>query len=225
MKKGIFLLGLVITLISCQSNPSVQNAGAGDAQNASIAAGAEYSLNTATSTLNWKGTKPGGEHTGTASVTEGKLSAENGKLTAGTFTIDLNSIVNTDLTDAEMNGKLVGHLKSADFFDVAQFPTAKFELVSVSELSATTPASADAVQATHQVTGNLIMKGVTKSISFPAQVVISENSINALTAPFAIDRTQWGVNYGSKSLFAELKDNFIHDEMIISLNLSFNKVQ
>jgi len=224
MKKSIFLIGLVVALVSCQSKPSAESAGAGDAQNAALASGAEFSVNTAASTLNWKGSKPGGEHVGTVSVTEGKLSAENGKLVAGSFTIDLNTIVCADLTDAEMNGKLVGHLKSADFFDVAQFPTAKFELVSASELPAGTPASADGIQATHQVTGNLIMKGITKSISFPAQVSVGESEIKAVSAPFAIDRTQWSVNYGSKSLFAELKDNFINDEMIISLNLSFGKI-
>jgi len=224
MKKSIFLIGLVITLVSCQSRPSAENAGAGDSQTAAVASGAEYAVNTATSVLNWKGQKPGGEHTGTVSVSEGKVSAENGKIVSGSFTIDLNTIVDTDITDADMNGKLVGHLKSADFFDVAQFPSAKFELVSVAELPDGSAASTDSIVASHQVTGNLVMKGVSKSISFPAQISVNETGITAITAPFSIDRTQWGVNYGSKSIFAELKDKFINDEMIISLNLSFNKI-
>ncbi len=224
MKKSIFLVGLVITLISCQSRPSAESAGAGDAQKVATAAGSEYNLNTTTSVLNWKGQKPDGEHIGTVSITDGKLYAEYGKLVSGTFTIDLNSIIDTDLTDADMNGKLVGHLKSADFFDVAQFPSAKFELVSVAEIPVGTATSTEGIVANHQITGNLVMKGVSKSISFPAQITISEGSITAVTAPFAIDRTQWGVNYGSKSIFAELKDKFINDEMIISLNLSFSKI-
>jgi polyisoprenoid-binding protein YceI len=224
MKRSIFLIGLVIAFVSCKSKPSAESAGAGDAQNVAVASGTEYTLNASSSSLNWKGLKPGGEHTGVVSISEGKINAENGTIVSGTFTIDLNSITNTDLTDAGMNGKLVGHLKSPDFFDVAQFPTAKFELVSVSNIAATTPAVADSVQATHQVTGNLIMKGVTRSISFPAQIDVSESTIKAVTAPFAIDRTQWGVNYGSKSIFAELKDKFINDEMIITLNLSFSKI-
>jgi polyisoprenoid-binding protein YceI len=223
MKKSIFLIGLVITLVSCNTKPAAENAGAGEAQSAAVATGTEFALNTATSTLGWKGQKPGGEHFGVVSITEGKLTAEGGKLVSGAFTIDLNSITDTDLTDAGMNGKLVGHLKSPDFFDVAQFPTAKFELVSVAELPAGTSA-VEGVAVSHQITGNLTMKGVSKSISFPAQVVVSESAITAVTAPFAINRTEWGVNYGSKSIFAELKDKFINDEMIITLNLSFSKI-
>ncbi len=225
MKKSLFLIGLVVALVSCQSKPSAESAGAGDAQNAAVGGSSEFSLNTTSSILNWKGSKPGGTHNGTVSIIEGKLGTESGKVVSGTFTIDLNTILNADLTDAEMNGKLVGHLKSADFFDVAQFPTAKFELVSVEELPASTPASADDFKASHQITGNLIMKGITKSISFPARIEVTGSVIKAVSSPFAINRTQWNVNYGSKSIFAELKDNFINDEMIISLDLTFDKVQ
>jgi len=224
MKKSIFLIGLVITLVSCQSKPSADNAGAGDAQNAALAGGSEFNLNAASSTVNWKGTKPGGVHVGTVAVNDGKLGAEDGKVVSGSFTIDLNSIVCEDLTDAEMNGKLVGHLKSADFFDVAKYPTAKFEIVAVEEMPAAA-VEGETVKATHKITGNLIMKEVTKSISFPAQVTVSGTEIKAVSAPFALNRTEWGVNYGSKSIFAELKDNFIHDEMIISLDLAFSKAQ
>lgn len=221
MKRTIILLGFVLTIASCQSKPSAENAGAGDAQSAAVAGSSEYSLN-ASSVVNWKGSKPGGEHVGTVNVTEGKVGTEKGKVVSGNFTIDLNTIICNDLTDADMNGKLVGHLKSPDFFDVAKYPAAKFEIVSISELAAS---SAGGFQATHQVTGNLTMKDVTKSISFPAQIVVSDNLIKAESAPFALNRTEWGVNYGSKSIFAELKDNFIHDEMVITLNLSFGKVQ
>jgi len=223
MNKSLFLIVLVIALISCKSKPSAENAGAGDAQNVAVALGTEFTLNTDYSSLHWKGTKPGGEHTGIVSITDGRINSKNGKIVSGSFTIDLNTITDMDLTDEGMNAKLVGHLKSPDFFDVAQFPTAKFEIVSVTEISAANPSPPDVVQATHQVTGNLIIKGISKSISFPSQIEVNESTIKAITSPFAIDRTQWGVNYGSKSIFAELKDKFINDEMIITLNVSFNK--
>lgn len=223
MKKSIFLISLVIILVSCKSKPSTENVNAGDARNVAVATGTEYVLDPSASTLNWKGTKPGGEHYGNVAISEGVLISEDDKVVSGTFTIDLSSITNLDLTDTEMNGKLVGHLKSPDFFDVAQFPTAKFEITSVVEIPANNSASGDKVQLNHQVTGNLVMKGVSKSISFPANIKVTGSTISAVTEPFAIDRTQWGVNYGSKSIFAELKDKFISDEMIITLNLRFNK--
>jgi len=221
MKKSIFLIGFVLALVSCNSKPSADSAGAGEAQSVAVAAGNEYAIDTVSSTLNWTGAKPGGEHTGVVSISQGILNAENGKVTSGSFTIDLNSITNMDITDAGMNAKLIGHLKSPDFFDVAQFPTASFELVSVTELPAST--GTESVKANFQVTGNLIIKGITKSISFPAQIEVTDAAIKAVSSPFAINRTEWGVNYGSKSIFAELKDKFINDEMIIAFNLSFNK--
>jgi polyisoprenoid-binding protein YceI len=215
MKKNIFIIGIVITLISCNSKPSGEKTSAGDAQAVSQAAGVEYVLNTDSAYINWTGSKPGKDHFGVVSVTEGKVNVSEDKIVSGSFTIDLNTITDKDLEDAEWSGKLVGHLKSPDFFDVAQFPTAKFEIVSVTE-----KASADSVL----ITGNLTMKGISKSVSFPAFVKIDDSQISASSSTFAIDRTQWGVNYGSKSIFAELKDKFINDEVKLSLNLSFKKV-
>jgi polyisoprenoid-binding protein YceI len=43
----------------------------------------------------------------------------------------MNSIVDTDIADAGMNGKLVGHLKSDDFFSVVAFPTAELVITKV----------------------------------------------------------------------------------------------
>jgi polyisoprenoid-binding protein YceI len=223
MKKSIFFISLVIAFASCKTKPSAENAGAGDAQNVAVSSGTEFALNADSSTLNWKGSKPGGEHRGTVIISEGSLKTENGKVVSGSFTISLNTIKDLDLTDEGMNGKLVGHLKSPDFFDVAQFPTAKFELVSVGGQIAADTTASGVVIAIHQVTGNLTMKGITKSISFPAVLTVQESSVSVVAEPFGIDRTQWGVNYGSKSIFAELKDKFINDEIVISMNLSFSK--
>jgi polyisoprenoid-binding protein YceI len=223
MKKSIFLVGLVISLVSCNSKPSAESAGAGEAKVASVASGSLFKLDSASSTLTWKGFKPGGEHTGVVSVSEGTINIENNNIVSGSFIIDLNTINDLDQTDPNMNAKLVGHLKSPDFFDVAKFPTASFEIVSVSEIAEGAAPAEGAIKTTHQVTGNLTMKGITKSISFPAEIVKTESSVKAITPPFSINRTEWGVNYGSKSIFAELKDKFINDEIVIVLNLSFSK--
>ena len=75
------------------------------------------------STVKWTGKKVAGEHTGTIAVKEGNLNVEKGKITGGKIVIDMQSITNTDLTDAGWNAKLIGHLKSDDFFSVATFPT------------------------------------------------------------------------------------------------------
>ena len=74
------------------------------------------------SVVNWTGKKVTGEHHGTIAVKEGDLEEMNGKVTGGKIVMDMPSIANLDLTDAGMNAKLIGHLKSDDFFGVQTFP-------------------------------------------------------------------------------------------------------
>ena len=83
-------------------------------------------VNTAKSELTWVGKKVTGEHTGKISLKEGTITLDGAKLTGGKFVADLTSITCTDLTDKEYNGKLIGHLKSDDFFGVEKHPTATF---------------------------------------------------------------------------------------------------
>ena len=223
MKNLMYLLLVAGVLFSCTPRTDAEKVRAGDAKKAAEALGQEYALVTDASTLRWRGSKPGGEHYGTVNITEGSISLKGDLITAGDFTIDLNTIVCEDLTNPGSNARLVGHLKSQDFFYVEQYPLAKFEIVSVTRLQNSPQAEQGKVSPTHELTGNLTMRGVTKSITFPARIEISDDKVNAATNPFAIDRTQWGVNYNSKSVFAELRDNFIEDNMILSLEVEFRK--
>jgi len=159
----------------------------------------------------WKGSKPGGEHNGIIRIKEGgKYLVNDGELVGGEFVIDMSSIVNLDLADAAMNAKLVNHLKSADFFNVDSFPEAKFVIASVEPLDAVPGFS-------HTIKGNLTMKGITKGISFNAKVSVVDGNVTATSEEFVIDRTQWNVNYGSKSIFKELTDKFINDEFSLKI--------
>lgn len=173
-------------------------------------------VNTTDSKVNWIGKKVGGEHNGYVKLSGGEITVDKNEITGGTFTIDLNSIVVLDLKDEGMNGKLVGHLKSADFFDAAKYPTAKFVITKVARAKA--PA-AGAAKATHTLEGDLTIKGITKKISFDASINLLNGKITASTSPFTLNRTHWGVNYQSKSVFAELKDQFIYDDMTLSIEL------
>ena len=157
--------------------------------------------------------KPTGEHTGTISLSEGAFSIADGTLVGGSFTIDMNSIVNTDIpADSEYNAKLVGHLKSADFFEVEKFPTSKFEITEVKEH-----------EGKLHVTGNLSIKEDTKSITIPA-VLSNEEGVVVLTSDtFTIDRTDFNVRYGSKKFFDDLKDKFINDEFEMSFVVKTSK--
>lgn len=186
---------------------------------AQTASGKKLTVNTTDSKVSWLGKKPTGEHTGYVKLTGGEVIIDKNELTGGSFTIDFNSIVNLDLKDEGMNNRLVGHLKSADFFDVAKYPTGRFAITKVTKVSG--PA-AGAAKATHRIEGDLTMKGITKKISFDASINLLNGKLVASTPTFTIDRTQWGVNYQSKSIFAELKDQFIYDDMTLSVELVSN---
>lgn len=113
--------------------------------------------------------------------------------------------------DDEMNGKLKGHLESPDFFDVVNNPTSSFKIVSVDQTEGVV------------ITGDLTIKGITQSISFPAEVAATEAGVVMKGAPFTIDRTKFGIEYKSKSIFDNLKDKFIDDEVEISFELNAAK--
>jgi len=210
--KATFPLLAITLLISC-AGPQGEKAQTGDANAVTVTTGdVTLKVDNAASTIAWTGTKPTGQHHGKISISDGSLMLTDGKLIGGKFVIDMNSIVDHDLNDAGDNAKLVGHLKSPDFFDVSQFPIATFEITSVSE-------AAGADGSTHSITGNLTMKDVTRSVTLPATVKIEGNAVVASTPEFLIDRTQWNVQYGSKSIFDNLKDKFINDEIGLKIDL------
>ena len=171
-------------------------------------------VDTAGSKLDWTGSKVTGKHNGAVSLKEGSLDVEKGTLKAGHFVIDLNTITNVDLTDAATNAKLLGHLKSEDFFDVAKFPTAEFKVTKVEALK-----GAKAGGPTHTITGDLTLKGVTKPVSFPATVTVGKDSTEAV-ATIKVDRTLFGLKYGSGKFFQGLGDKMISDEFALDVKLT-----
>lgn len=210
------MLFLGIFLASCggPDGTKVASEDAQDVQGTTVASAA-YTVDLAASSITWTGTKLGGAHTGNLSLSNGKIAVAEGKIVGGKFTIDMSSLTNTDL-DAEQGGNLVGHLKSADFFDVANFGTAEFQIASAQ------PTDEEGI--THQITGNLTLKGETRSITIPANVELSEDKLTATTPDFVIDRTEWGVVYGSSGSFADLaKDKVINDDVGLKLNLVANQ--
>ena len=166
---------------------------------------AEYAIDVATTTIVWKGAKVGGEHTGNISVKEGGFTFEDGQLTGGSFVIDMNSITCTDL-DAEYGGKLVGHLKSDDFFGVATYPTSTVVIKSVVPQG----------PGLYKVVADLTIKQTTKEIKFPATVDVKNGTVTA-TADITVDRSEFDVRYGSGSFFDDLGDKVIYDDFNLAV--------
>ncbi|NOQ25898.1 MAG: YceI family protein [Bacteroidales bacterium] len=164
----------------------------------------EFSVNTSKSELKWTGKKVTGEHWGFIKLKDGSITLKNDKTLAGVFHIDMNSIDNKDLEDPEYNGKLVGHLKSDDFFGVAKFSIATLKITKSTPLKNNTT----------DVTGDLTIKGITHPVTFKAM-----KSETGYTASIKIDRTKYDIRYGSGKFFDSLGDNMIYDEFVLDINL------
>ncbi len=162
--------------------------------------------------------KPTGTHTGTISLANGEIMVNDRNIEAGTFTIDMKSIVVTDLEAGDGKENLEAHLmgtvegKEGDFFNVTEYPTATFEITSI-----------EGDQYKPTVKGNLTIKGKTNPVSFNATVSYPGDTMFLKSEKFKIDRTKWDVNYGSKSVFDNLGDKFISDDMELQIELHASK--
>lgn len=221
MKQLVFLF-LLAGILACNNTPKGEQAEVtsvdtlATTEQTPTASGNEYTVDIQTSVLNYEGSKPTGKHNGTVNLKSGILTFENGNVTSGNVVMDMNSIVDKS-TDGEMKTKLEGHLKSPDFFDVAQFPEAKFELVSMTALEK--PENG----LTHNLAGNLTIKGISQQLTFKAKLTENGNQITVEAPQFVFDRTLFGIKYNSKKFFSSLKDKLINDEIGISFKLVANK--
>ncbi|WP_029038716.1 YceI family protein [Salinimicrobium xinjiangense] len=159
------------------------------------------------STVEWTGKKiTGSSHHGTIDLKQAYLNlTEDGKLTGGEFVIDMNTIEVTDLT-GDNKEKLEGHLNSDDFFGVSNHDTSRMVITKA------VPKTGN----TYTVNGDLTIKGKTEPVTF--DMVVNENTA---TAKVAIDRTKFGIRYGSGSFFDNLGDNTINNNFTLDVNLKF----
>ncbi|MGB5190834.1 YceI family protein [Robiginitalea sp.] len=162
-------------------------------------------VKTKESKVAWKAYKVTGSHNGTVDLKSGTLMFDNDKLTGGEFTVDMTTLVATDL-EGESRQKLEGHLKSDDFFSVASNPNATLVFTNVKSTG----------KNSYEVTGNLTVKNITKPVTFDVSVYGSK-----ATATMKVDRTQFEVKYGSGSFFDDLGDKTIYDEFDLVVDLEF----
>ncbi|MFD0931163.1 YceI family protein [Psychroflexus salinarum] len=161
-------------------------------------------VNIKESTIQWEGEKLTGSHEGTIDLKDGFFLMENGELVGGEFTADMTTIDVTDL-EGDNRDKLMGHLRSDDFFGVDKYETAKFVIKTVAKKGNV-----------YGVSGDLTIKGKTNPIAFDMKM--NENSA---TTNLTIDRTKYDVRYGSNSFFDNLGDKAIYDEFDLAVNLKF----
>jgi len=185
--KKIFLSAIlsIITLFAMATKPHVDH----------------IRVNSENSTIKWIGSKVAESHEGTINIQKGVLDIKHGVLVGGQISIDMSTIVNTDM-EGRMKQRLEWHLKNEDFFNVAEFPTSTITITNAVKDEGNT----------YKVVADLTIKGITHPISFDADVNV--NGLNFLAAAkIKIDRTKWDIKYNSGNFFKDLGDKLILDEI------------
>lgn len=172
----------------------------------------KVTVDTDNSNLEWVGEKVTGKHWGTVNITKGYFDTDGDEITGGEVHVDMTSITVNDMK-GDNKQKLEGHLKSDDFFSVEKHNTTTFVLKNAKKKSNLKNGN------THELKGDLTIKGITETVTFPARVTMEDGEMN-MYASFELDRTRWDVRYGSGSFFDDLGDKTIYDDFQIKFNVT-----
>lgn len=205
---AVFITGLLsFNIISATADrPAVAEKNG----NTEIKSGAvvAYAVNVKKSNVVWTGKKVSGSHTGNITLSSGNVLVDKNTITGGTFIIDTRTITSTDVTDADTNAKLVGHLKNDDFFGVDKYPEAKLVITSLLPEG----------QGKYTVKADLTIKDKTNPVTFPATISVNGKQVNA-NAKIVVDRSKYDIKFRSKSFFENLGDKVIYDDFDLDVQL------
>ncbi|HBR12264.1 MAG TPA: hypothetical protein DD740_08700 [Chryseobacterium sp.] len=215
------LAGAVMLFTACneKAKDSVK-----DAQEVAAKTGDAYKVDLTTSKVDWKAFHKGGfaPRWGTLSLKSGEITIEHDAITSGDFVIDMATLKVDPASVTEADKKpadLEAHLKNADFFNVAQNPTSDFKITAVADLAGDLPKNAVA-GANKTVSGNLTLLGKTLNVSFPAKVTVAEGKA-AIEAKFTVNRTDWGIKFGTDE--TDPAEWMISKDIEIGINVNATK--
>ncbi len=219
MKKVIIVIIAVGTLLtSCNNNG--KKAETKNAEKVELVKNNKtqiYQTVKSTSNLDWRASHLGGmqKRFGKIYLKEADFLVNNGELTNATVTINMASLTVENFPEgAEEIKKLTGHLQSADFFNIEKYPTSKFELTGLQNTTG---------QYNAKLTGNLTILNVTKSITFNANVNVSENEVSISSEDFSVNRTDWGLSYNTEGTAGVPVDYLIASDIGFTINTTVTK--
>ena len=160
--------------------------------------------------ITWVGKKVTGSHTGTVALKSGEVVLNGESVKSGNFQIDISKVAVKDIEDPKFNAKLVGHLKSPDFFSAEAFPVVEFKIISSSALPEALPTGESVL-----IKGALTIKGMSQEVEFPAKVSVKDGHAEA-SGKVTLDRTKWDIRYGSGKFFQGLGDKLIYDQFEVA---------
>lgn len=219
--KNLSVLALSVFMLAASCKESkTDTASVSTEQAVAQNAGDTFNVSSDSSSVNWTAYHKGGLNPrfGTTKTT-GTFSVENGNLVSGSLVSDINSLttdpkaVDPSINDGKTSADLDAHLKSADFFDAAKYPSVKFDITNIEDLAAGTASKVEGANKT--ISGNLTIKDKTVNVSFPAKVEVTENQVNVVSK-FTINRQDWGLAYGTEG---DPKDWMISQDVDLELNI------
>lgn len=172
----------------------------------------EYKVKKELSSLEWIGKKVTGSHNGSISIKEGTVTVQDEKITGGMLVVDMGTIVVEDIKDEETNAKLAGHLNSDDFFGTANNPTSTLKINKVEKIDGDN----------YTIYGDLTIKGKTEKVEIPATIKNNDGKL-VVVGETQIDRTKYGIKYGSGSFFDNLGDKAIDNLFTIKFKVAASK--
>ena len=192
MKSNIFFKKYFLLFLSCTS----------------IVFSSRYFIDTEKSNVIWIGRKVSGEHHGVINIKGGYVDIEKKSIVGGEIVIDMKSIEVVDMSD-KYNRKLEKHLKNSDFFDVDLFPESTFKIKKNHELI---------TDENILFEGDLTIKDKTIISSIPSKILLEDNIVKAIGI-VDIDRTLYGITYGSGTFFEDLTDRAIDDNFTLKFKI------
>jgi polyisoprenoid-binding protein YceI len=202
----VILSGLLLTIACSDPAADKSRAVTGEAtQTASPAAAAQgqkYVITVQNSKIEFVGSKVTGSEHGSFADFSGEIDYLGAPEKSRVSITIKTASVTTD------SAGLDKHLRTADFFDVEKYPEAKF-------VSTEIKAGGDK-GASHTVTGNLTLHGITKAITFPATINVTPDAAT-VESTFSINRKEFGINYPGA------RDNLIRDDVVLTLQIRASK--
>jgi len=174
-----------------------------------------FTVDTDQSLIRWTGRNLFNHHSGTVRLSGGEILLSQGQLTKARFVIDMTSIACEDLADAGMNALLLEHLRTTDFFDTANYPTAEYAANGAEPIDDCTDGTSN-----YQLRGTFTLRGITRELEFPVLIATKDNGRH-LTGQgvLELDRTDYGSQYGSGKFYRFLGQHLVNDHVLLHVKI------
>ena len=213
-----FLIIMSAFMVSCNSSGNKAETKAAEEVNVvKDDATAEFSTIKSDSHLEWRASHLGGvqKRFGKIKLTEATVLVNEGKVTNANVIVDISSLTVENFPEgAEETEKLRGHLLSGDFFEVENYPTSRFAVTSVESSTG---------DYNSKVTGNLTILDATKSITFNANINVSDSQVSIQSEDFVVDRTDWGLTYNTEGTAGVPVDYLISNDVGFTVNVTVGR--